>query len=168
MVNASVAVAVVEALRFYNIHIGSNAIREGLYNTVWPGRCEVVSKDPLVVLDGAQNVASARALKNAVRENFRYKKIILVLGISSDKNIKGICDELCGLVDAVILTRADSPRATKPEALAEYFKTKKTYITGSVEEANNLAKRIAGKEDLILVCGSLFVVGEFRNALQYV
>ena len=163
LTNASVAIGVIDALRFYNINIGSDAVREGLYNTAWPGRCEVVSRAPLVVLDGAQNIASMAALKETIKESFAYKRLILVLGISSDKDIKGICSEIYDLPDVIVLTKADNPRAMEPAALAKYFTGKETQITGNAREAKELSRRLAGKEDLILVCGSLFVVGEFRN-----
>ena len=188
LVNATVAVGIVEALKFYDFDVDIAAIRQGLYNTLWPGRCEVIHKDPLVVLDGAQNIASSGVLKQAIRENFsakdarlppayrtgedgqgyacggKYKKLILVLGISSDKDLKGICAQLYGLADEIVLTKANNPRATPPEILAEYFNGKKVYVTNNVKEAREKTKDIAKKKDLILVTGSLFVVGEFRNA----
>jgi len=177
LVNATVAVGIVEALRFYDFNVDAASIRKGLNNTIWPGRCEVIQQDPLVVLDGAQNIASSRALKKAIRENFlcsgsasgrgsggKYKKLILVIGISSDKDLKGICAQLYGLADEIVLTKANNPRATPPEILAGYFKGKKVYITNNVKEAREKTKAIAKKKDLILVTGSLFVAGEFRNA----
>ncbi len=158
-VNAACAVAAVKAL---GAKINPHVIKNGLYNTRWPGRCEVIGKNPLLVLDGAQNVASCKALKAAVKENFSAQKIILVLGISRDKDIRGICKELQDFADKIILTKADNPRASEPKALAGYFKGKEVYLTGRVREAIILAKRIADKKDLILVTGSLFVIGEAR------
>ena len=168
LINATVAVGVIETLRLHNINVGIDAIRGGLYNTVWPGRCEVISSDPLTVLDGAQNIASMRALKEAIKENFfakggKYKRLLLVLGISSDKDVEGICHEIYDLADRIVLTKANNPRATEPEALVKHFNGKEVHITDNVKEAKELAYRLAKKEDLILVCGSLFVVGEFRN-----
>lgn len=162
MANASLAVGLVEALSFYGFHIGSQAIRNGLYHTIWPGRCEVIQRNPLIVLDGAQNFASADVLKRAIKSNFKYKKLILVLGISDDKDIPGICKALSPLADEVILTAAATPRAALPAKLSGYFKPK-AYLTQSVKEAKILAKKIAHQADLILVTGSLFVVGEFRD-----
>ncbi len=162
MANASLAVGLVEVLSFYGFNIGSRAIRKGLYNTIWPGRCEVIQKNPLIILDGAQNLASAQVLKRAIRENFRYRKLILVLGISEDKDIAGICRTLSPLADEIILTRAATSRAADPEKLAGYFK-RKLHLTPSVKEAKLLAKSLAGEKDLILVTGSLFVAGEFRD-----
>ena len=166
LVNAAVAAAVVEALRNKGINIGTDAIREGLAKTLWPGRCEVVAENPLVVLDGAQNKASAHALKEAVRENFKYKRLILILGVSQDKDIKGISQELRGLAGEVILTKANNPRAMEPAILAGYFKNKRSRITEKVKEALIKAKAIANKDDLILITGSLFVVGEAREIIK--
>jgi len=173
LVNASVAVGVIEALKFYGIAPDIDSIRAGLYRTAWPGRCEVIANNPWIVLDGAQNVASAKALKQAIKENFscegssaknkKFEKLILILGISKDKDIKGICLELSEFADTVILTKSHNPRAHPPQALVEYFKDKPVYITHSVKEAKELTIRIARREDLILVTGSLFVVGEFRD-----
>ena len=164
LINASVAVGVIEALRYNDIIVDIDSIRQGLYSALWPGRCEVVSKNPFIVLDGAQNIASTKALKKTIKDNFKYRKLILILGISKDKDIKGICSELNDLAYEIILTKSNNPRATEPEILAKYFKGKKTYITNNIKEAKTKALSIARKEDLILVTGSLFVVGEFRNA----
>ena len=163
LVNASLAVGLVEGLSFHGFNITAQAIARGLYNTVWPGRCELIGKKPLIILDGAQNLASAAVLKSAVKSNFKYRRLILVLGISDDKDISGICRTLAPLADEVILTAAATPRAIDPKELCGYFK-RKLYLTRSVKEAKLLVRKIAGLEDLILVTGSLFVVGEFRGA----
>jgi dihydrofolate synthase / folylpolyglutamate synthase len=164
MINAAVAIGVIESLRFHDILLGVETIREGMANTVWPGRCEVISQKPLIVLDGAQNEASAAVLKKTVRENFNYKRLILVLGISQDKDIKGICRVFRDLADSVVLTKADNPRAAEPKALAGYFENRVVHLAENVKQAKEISKSIARKDDLILVTGSLFVVGEFRNA----
>ena len=98
-----------------------------------------------------------------MKNNFKYRKLILVLGVSDDKDIPGICRTLNPLADEIILTRAATSRAAEPKRLSGYFK-RKLYLTQSVKEAKLLSGRIAHKEDLILVTGSLFVLGEYRNA----
>ena len=163
LANASLAVGIVEALNFFGFNIKAPAIRKGLGSALWPGRCELAQRNPLIILDGAQNLASADVLKKAVRGNFKYRKLILVLGISADKDIAGICKTLSPLADEIILTRASTIRAADPKKLAAYFQ-RNTYLTKSVKEAKRLAESLAGDKDLILVTGSLFVVGEFRNA----
>ncbi|MBL7151340.1 MAG: bifunctional folylpolyglutamate synthase/dihydrofolate synthase [Candidatus Omnitrophica bacterium] len=163
MVNAAVAVGIIEALRCHNISVKAGSIRRGLYNTVWPGRCEVISRKPLTILDGAQNEASSAALADTIRHNFSYRKLILVLGICRDKDIKGICIRLKALADRVILTRSRSPRASLPQSLAGYFPGKEIYLTNTIKEARSKAAGLAEPLDLILVTGSLFVAGEFRD-----
>ncbi|MCK9572102.1 MAG: bifunctional folylpolyglutamate synthase/dihydrofolate synthase [Candidatus Omnitrophica bacterium] len=167
LANAALAVGAVEALGFFGFKVKARQIRVGLSAALWPGRCEVIFRQPCVVLDGAQNASSAQALKKAIKENFKFKKLILVIGISSDKDIAGICRQLAPLADRVVVTAANTLRAVKPEHLAKYFsgflKKDKIDITAGVKEAKNTALRLAGKNDLILVTGSLFVVGEFRD-----
>ncbi|MCM8782863.1 MAG: bifunctional folylpolyglutamate synthase/dihydrofolate synthase [Candidatus Omnitrophica bacterium] len=165
LVNATVAVGVVEALRFYNIIIDSHTVKKGLYRTIWPGRCEIIFKNPFIVLDGAQNVASASALKETIKGYFRYKRLVLVLGISKDKDIRGICQQLNTLADIVILTKANNPRAIEPKILADYFKNKSKFITPDVKTALEKARVLSSEDDLILITGSLFVVGEARDYL---
>jgi len=169
LVNAAVAMAAVEVLGDYGIKVSAAAIKKGLHKTVWPGRCEVILKRPLIVLDGAQNAASAKALAQAVKSNFKYKNLILVLGISADKDIAGICRQLCPLADRIILTQADNPRAASVEQIESIVLGLGSWVLGrivkteSVRDASLEARKIAGKDDLILVTGSLFVVGEFRQ-----
>jgi dihydrofolate synthase / folylpolyglutamate synthase len=165
LANATAASIAVKALSNYGFKISPKAVREGIKNTRWPGRCEVLQKHPLIILDGAQNLASALVLKAAIKEKFKYKKLILVLGICADKDIPGICGTLDSLADQVILTKAQTPRAADPKKLAVYFK-RKIYATQSVKEAGFLAQKLAHKEDLVLVTGSLFVVGELRKCLK--
>ena len=172
LINATVAKKAAQALNTRGVKITEHCIRQGLHKALWPARCETIGRRPYIILDGAQNTASARALKETIREDFtakgkpgygkKYKKLILVLGISSDKDIKGICSELYDLADKVILTRAQSLRGTDPNVLAGYFRGKETYITDTVKQAKSLSMRLAEKEDLILVTGSLFVAGEFK------
>lgn len=165
LINVTLAIGVIEALRFFDIYVGIDSIRTGIYNTFWPGRCEIVAKDPLIILDGAQNIASSRALKETIKENFKYKRLILVLGISNDKDIKGICKELSDLADEVILTQASNPRATAPGILARYFNGRYVHKTKDVKEAKEISGKLANNQDLILITGSLFVVGEVRELL---
>ncbi|MCX5701054.1 MAG: bifunctional folylpolyglutamate synthase/dihydrofolate synthase [Candidatus Omnitrophica bacterium] len=163
LINAAVARCAIKSFGAYNINVDANEIKLGLSKTLWPGRCEVVSKSPLVILDGAQNIASCGVLVKAIRDNFKYSRLLLVFGVSNDKDVLGMCGELYGLADLVILTRSSNPRATEPAILSEHFKNKEKYITSSINQAKLLARGLAHKDDLILVTGSLFVVGEFRD-----
>ncbi len=169
LINATVAIAVVGALRFFNVEVRIDSIRKGLYNTIWPARCEVVSEQPMVVLDGAQNAASSNALSKAVKENFKYKKLILVLGISRDKDIKGICRALIPISRQVIITQANNPRAADMEIIEKFIRSNKQeagsriFKRRKVKQAIELAREKAAPKDLILVTGSLFLAGQVRS-----
>jgi len=164
--NAATAIGIVESLRTHGIAICSHDITSGVRNVNWPGRIQVARKNPWVILDGAQNEASARALKDAIRSIFPYRKLYLVFGVSYGKDIKGLGDNLFPLANRIFFTRAGTPRAVPPEKIrknfSEYEKT--SIATFNVREAVELACRQAETQDLILVTGSLFVVGE---ALQF-
>ena len=169
IVNAATAIGAVEALHFSGIDIDREAVKRGVGSAKWPGRLEVVSRRPYTILDGAQNRASANALSRAIKRAFRYRKLILVLGVSSDKDIKGILEELIPISDRVILTKSKvAERAAKPERLEEVIvsRDKAICLTQNVEDALAKARSLAGAEDLILVTGSLFVVGEARQAVR--
>ena len=165
LVNAAVSIGVIKALGFYAIQIDADTLASGLRAALWPGRCEIVSRNPLVVLDGAQNKASSRILKETIKNEFTYDKLILVLGISKDKDFKGISQELAEVADRIVLTKSNNPRAAEPCALARHFNGAEIHVTGDIKEARRVALRLAGKDDMVLVCGSLFVVGEARACM---
>ena len=165
--NAATAIGIIESLRAHDIVICSHNITSGIRNVNWPGRLQVVAKSPWIILDGAQNEASARMLVEAVKTIFAYRKLYLVFGVSFGKDIKGLARNLFPLADEIFFTRADTPRAVSPEKIRKDFPDyeKKSVATFNVKEAVELARRRAGPEDLILVTGSLFVVGEALRSL---
>ncbi|HPM43657.1 MAG TPA: cyanophycin synthetase, partial [Candidatus Omnitrophota bacterium] len=161
------AIAAVEVLNECGIEIKEDAIVKGIAGARWEGRVEVAGHKPYVILDGAQNRSSAEALANTIRKIFRYRKLYLILGVSKDKDIKGILEELLPLSDEVLLTKANIPdRAMEPARIREFMGSKVLAVdTGSVSEAVARALDMAREEDMILVTGSLFVVGEARALL---
>lgn len=168
IVNAATAIGIIETLRFHNIVVSSRDIANGINKTNWLGRLQVVEKRPWIILDGAQNEASAKALKEAVTSIFSYSNLILVLGISSDKDIEGIGNNLLPVSSKVFLTRANTPRAALPEDLRKRFQkyNKNFIITHNVDEAVELVRQEAKPDDLILITGSLYVVGEALLSLS--
>lgn len=164
IVNAATAVGIIETLRFSDITVTQDAISEGLKKARWPGRVEVVKHEPLVVLDGAHNGASSRALAKTMRRNFSFKRLFLVLGISKNKDIKGIVEELEPIADEVVLTRSNVPgRAEEPGNIMKFLRrddnvVMRTDLKGALDEA--LSRATA--EDCVLITGSIFLVGEAR------
>lgn len=160
--NAATAVAAAEELRLRGFRISPASVRKGLESAVWPARCEIIGRHPLTVIDGCQNRASALALRRVVKEAFRFNRLILVFGMSCDKDLKGTASALSPIADTVVLTKAAHPRACDTLRLAPFFKKGTVIYTRSVSEARREALRVARDKDLILVCGSLFVVSEFK------
>lgn len=166
LANAAAAVAAIETLRFFGIKVPKEAVKKGLSGARWPGRIEVAAKNPLVILDGAQNAASAKALSETIKKYFSHQKLILIIGISKDKDAGSMIRILEAIADEIIITRANLPRAADPLLLSSFFSpSRHIEIIPSVKEAIQKAREKADKEDLILVCGSLFVVAEARQAL---
>ena len=168
VVNAATAIGVTEAMRLRGVTISPDAIRRGLAGARWDGRLEVMGKNPFIVLDGAQKLSSANALARSVKKIFRHRNLMLVLGVSKDKDIKGILEELLPIADSVILTKSKiAERALEPSMIKEYIKgyAKDIILTQNVNEALEISRSKTASGDLILITGSLFIVGEARGLL---
>ncbi len=163
--NAATAVATIDALREGGVAVSGESIGEGLSGLSWPGRLEVLRDRPLIVVDGAHNGHSARRLRQALRDYFAFDCAILVMGVSGDKTIGAMAEELAPLTHLLVATRSQHPRAAEPEAVAAAFAaqgvTSETCPT--VATALDRAQALAGPDDLICVVGSLFVVAEARE-----
>jgi len=169
LINAAMAVGAVELLRLRGMDIPTWAIYRGLAEVQWPGRLEVISHRPLVVVDGAHNVDSARRLVEAIEEDFPHERLVLVFGASTDKDIPGMLKELLPLAQQVIVTRARHPRAAEPSLLAEEVRRRgrEPILAEDVPQAIGKALSLAwGAKDLVLVTGSLFLVAEAREMFE--
>ncbi|MBU1147977.1 MAG: hypothetical protein KKD11_06450, partial [Candidatus Omnitrophica bacterium] len=147
-------------VKFIDPDIDEKTIRGALKKVDWPGRLQIMRKKPYVILDGAQNTASIKAVLSSIKELFDYKNLICVFGIMSDKDIKGVARELDNASDTVILTRPNNDRAVDPANLKDNFCKANVKVIANVKKALDLGLNIAGKNDLILVTGSLYLVGE--------
>lgn len=163
MENAAVAVAVLEALG-----IDSQAIVDGLKNVQWPGRMQILRRDPIVVADGAHNVDSASRLTQSLRQFLTYDRLILIIGISSDKDVAGIVDVLAPACNEVIVTRSRHPRSADTSTLAEEFARHGLAAGQCADTAQAVATalKIARKGDLICAAGSLFIAAETIEYIQ--
>ena len=163
IINALSAVGVAEVLMKKGEAISEAGIRRGLEKCKNPGRLEILSEDPFIVIDGAQNQESAKALKNAIKRNFNFKKLFLILGISKGKDMEGIVQELEPISDEIIITKAKIDRAEEPEYIKQFIKNKNTIVTQSTEEALLKVRGLVTKDDIIVVTGSFFVIGEVKE-----
>ncbi len=167
--NACLALAAAECMGMAGLAVPETAIRTGLAQTLWEGRLERVADRPDIYLDGAHNPASAQALADAVRDlKPSYRRVVLVIGILMDKDYRGIISRLAPLADRVVVTRPNYSRALDVRSLAtEIGKVHHDVVSAeTVAEAIELARRDAGGDDLILITGSLYTVGDARAALR--
>lgn len=162
LANAATAVAALEVLADKGFKISRGSITQGLKLVSWPGRFQILSRQPLVVVDGAHNVDAARSLKQSIGQYFKFERAILVMGASEDKDIASLVSELAPLFDEVMVTRSRHPRAMAPALLAAEFARHgvKAKVAGDVPSALSQALSLAGERDLICLAGSLFVVAE--------
>ena len=167
--NAAVAVAIAAELRKAGWQLDDAAVAAGLRTVVWPARCELVPGSPPYILDCAHNGESAMRLRAAIREHFPGQPYVLLFGAMQDKDISGMFDNLLPDAQAVVLTHATNPRSLQPEALgamaAPYARPVSTAAT--VPEALRHAAALAGPQALVLVTGSVALVGEARTALGF-
>jgi len=167
VINAFLALVGVEVLMESGLALHEEHLRKGLAETKWPGRLELVREHPGILLDGAHNPSATHVLKKALRKGFPRHRLILILGIMADKDIPRMMADLVPLADLVILTRPRMERAASLEVLgAQASPFQKPLVEiAEVGQALSGALEEAEDEDLILVTGSLFTVGEARSYL---
>jgi dihydrofolate synthase/folylpolyglutamate synthase len=168
-VNTAVTLAALERIGAAGIPVSEPSIREGLQNVNWPGRMEVVRRQPVVLLDCAHNGESARCLRESIAAIFSQRPRVLVYGSKANKDVGRILKELAPIVDRLVLTRSDYPITMDPEALVIFAResgyTGEVSVIPEVEQAIPVACELAGSEGLVCITGSVFLVGEARTLL---
>jgi dihydrofolate synthase/folylpolyglutamate synthase len=165
--NAANAVAVVEVLVERGAIVRPEAIAAGMRSVNWPGRLQVLGREPWVVVDGAHNAYSIERLGEALERHFRYERLTLLIGFGSDKDVSGMAREAARITGDIIVVASRHPKAMKPEALrAEFQKHGVTpRVVNSVGEAVRLALEGAGHNDLVCAAGSIFVIAEVMEMM---
>ena len=144
------------------LKISLDEIRNRIKNSRWAGRMEIVSRDPLIILDGAHNFDGIKKLVESI-ESFKFKKLYIIMSILSDKEHKKMLEEISSYTDEVVFVNLDYKRGTSPEELkkeASGYGLKAEVM--SVEDAINHYQEKYEDGDLILITGSLYFVSEAR------
>ena len=167
--NASVVLSIADTLIEEGWKITEQNIYDGIRDVRWPGRFDIVSRQPLFIIDGGHNPQCAQAIARSLERYFPGKKILFLMGVLADKDFEGICDALLPLARRICAVTPDSPRALAADKLCErlaneyHFTAAKPY--GSVADALKAVLAAAGEDDVICVCGSLYMIGEARREL---
>lgn len=162
--NALNALAAARGIAACGVLIADDAIASGISNTAWPGRLEKLQGHPDIYLDGAHNPGAARELAAFLGKNFGSRKIWLIYGALRDKSVDEVAGWLFPLAAEVILTEPRTPRAISASQLEEMagYHAKHVETIPDAEKATDHVLAKAQAEDVIIVCGSLYLVGQLR------
>jgi len=166
--NAAIAVGAAELLAQQGVAVDEACMRAGISKVQWPGRLQLMRKRPFLIFDAAHDELSACAVAAEIRHLFPGRQLTLVLGMSADKNVEGVARALCCLSEQVICTAAALPRAMPPDELAAAIRGfgRKVHVAPTVASALRAAVKKAKPEEVVLVTGSVYVVGEAMQALR--
>jgi len=166
--NAAISLAACELLSRGGASISDKNCRQGLMNVSWPGRLEIVSESPRIILDGAHNLVAAKNLATFLATETDQRPITMVIGILDDKPYKAMLAALIPVTQKVIFTRPKIDRGLPPETLLAEARQygKEMMLLEDVQQAVQQAVNQAAPNDVICVAGSLYVVGEARASLS--
>jgi dihydrofolate synthase / folylpolyglutamate synthase len=168
--NCGLALALLNQLAARGFSAPEREVAQGLARTPSAGRLELVCTSPRVLLDTAHTPESMRCLVHAIGAHLRFDSLVAIFGCSADKAVDEMLVEIARGADKVIFTKAsDNPRAMDPKELAVKFREKTTtmcQIEPDLKSAINIAAHAVGRDDLVIVTGSCFVVGEAKRLFE--
>lgn len=168
LMNCALAVHTLEVLKKLGVNIEKRNIISALKNVKWAGRLEILKRAPLTVIDGAHNIDGIKKLNESIEEYFSFKRLILLIGILADKQVDEMISEIALKADRIIAVAPHSSRAESPENLCKIIK--KYNINSEYEDdyskAYYKAKSYLGCDDMLLICGSLYMIGDMRKIIK--
>ena len=183
--NAALAIETVRVLRERGWNIPDEAVREGVADARWPGRFEIVGRDPLFVVDGGHNPQGARALVDTLHElmddsaasrQAARPRVVFVIGVLEDKDYPSMLEAVLPEGDAFVALTPDNPRALPADKLARAIRWTgqdllgcsacvKPYVSRDAQDAVRQARELAGDEGIVVAFGSLYSVAALKAAL---
>ena len=166
--NAAVVLTIVKALRERGLIISDEAMREGIASVSWPGRFELVARNPLFIVDGGHNPQCIEALVHNVRDYLNGRALTVLTGVLADKDYSAMYQDMAQYVSQFVTVTPPNPRALSAQDLKAYLERFGKPITAcdTVAEGVALAKELAGREGVVLAYGSLYMVGDIENAAR--
>ncbi len=168
-INCGLALAMLDKLKTSGYAVDSEKTAMGLGAVSLPGRMEMICQDPRILIDAAHNAASINALIHAIGQHIPYDSMVVIFGCNSDKDARGMLHYLQYGADKVIFTRSNSGKAMSPQQLAEMYTEmcgKMCQTAVSLGEALRLANSAVGREDLICITGSFYLIGQAKMRVQ--
>ena len=164
-INCGLAIAMLDMLKVGGYKIDDAKAAKGLKEIKMPGRMEIIQHDPRILIDAAHNAASIKALISAIGQHIPYDSMIVIFGCGQDKDVRGMLEQLQYGADKVIFTRSNSPKAMPPQELADMYTEicgKMCQTATSLSESLRIASSAIGREDLICITGSFYLVGQAK------
>ena len=168
-INCGLALAMLDKLKSGGYEIDNEKATEGLKNTSLQGRMEIICEDPRIMIDAAHNAESIKALIYAIGQNIPYDSMVMIFGCNSDKDVEGMLRTLQYGADKAIFTSSNSAKAVSPQDLADMYTEicgKMCQSADGLGEALRLAKNAVGREDLICITGSFYLIGQAKGLFQ--
>lgn len=166
--NCAVAVNTMESLEKYGYSIHKKAIYDGLSSVLWKGRMEIMKQKPMVVIDGAHNIDGIEKLAEGIKMYFKYKKLYLIIGILADKQVDDMLSAIVPMAERVIAVTPHSDRAEDAYALRDrilQFNADCVAIQ-DYEQAYLHGLSFCEEDDLLIICGSLYMIGDMRKRIK--
>lgn len=165
--NASVVLSIVDTLQDMGWKITEQNIREGLRDVSWPGRFDIVSRNPLFIIDGGHNPQCIEALVKNIKDYLTGRNVIALTGVLADKDYGDMYKPVISLVNQFVCITPPNPRKLEAAELAEHLTKVGATATAceSVEAGVRKALGLAGDDGVVLCFGSLYTIGDIRNAL---
>ncbi len=164
--NAAVAIMAAEQLIRKGYRISEAALRRGLFNTKWPGRLEILSRKPIVIIDSAHNAEGAFVLRKALEEYFPRRPVTLIMGVLSDKDYIAMMKTVLPGCKRLFAITTDSPKALPASELAKAAGRycKNVQISDTIKSAVDICMKTASNDEVICAFGSLYYIGTVRSA----
>lgn len=161
--NSVLAIEIAKYLTKYYSITSSNII-EGLHKTLWPGRLEVLSKNPLIIIDGAHNIGGINSLASFIKTIKQDNYLKLIFAVSSDKDKIPMIDTLEKLVDEIVFTKFHYKRSDSASSLYALSHHQNKRV---VEEVSEIIEEVLHEKDKIIIfCGSLYFISEVRSLIK--
>jgi dihydrofolate synthase/folylpolyglutamate synthase len=166
--NAAVVLSVADTLIENGWRITEENIREGLRDVSWPGRFDIMRKDPLFIIDGGHNPQCIEALVKNIQDYLQGKRVIVLTGVLADKDYADMYKPVMPLVEQFVCITPPNPRKLDADKLAAYLQATgaKAIACESTEDGVKTALALAGTDGVVLSFGSLYSIGSIRDALE--
>ncbi len=165
--NASVVLSIIDCLKARGWRISEENIRTGLRDTRWPGRFDIVGRDPLFIIDGGHNPQCFETIIRNIQDYLPGRRIIALTGVLADKDYADMYKPVMPFVQEFVCITPPNPRKLDSEQLAAFLTEAGAKATpcASIEDGVKLAVQLAGTDGVVLCFGSLYTIGATRDAL---